>query len=203
MDYSLYRAINGLSGYSPLDHVARVLANDLSAVLIAVVAALFLIPWPRARCERRCGAVAATAAAAIALLINQPITNRGARAALHRSPRPRPSPGCALARSIVSQRPCNRGVCDRDRRVPLRPLGRDCSIRLGSAPGLRQGLRRHALSGRRRRRGSHRCRRRAAPLSPCAAARHGEHQPALFRAVGATPEDGEGSLLSGRPARAV
>jgi undecaprenyl-diphosphatase len=79
MDYSLYRAINGLSGYSPLDHVARVLANDLPAILIAVVAALFLVPWPRARLERRCGAVAATAAAAIALLISQPIAHTVAR----------------------------------------------------------------------------------------------------------------------------
>jgi undecaprenyl-diphosphatase len=80
MDYSLYRTINGLSGSSPLDEVVRALANNLPAAVIAVVAALFLIPWPRCRWQRRCGAVSATASAAIALLINQPIAHAVARA---------------------------------------------------------------------------------------------------------------------------
>jgi undecaprenyl-diphosphatase len=80
MDYSLYQTINGLSGWPPLDDVVRALANNLPVAVIAIVAALFLIPWPRRRWERRCGAVSATASAAIALLINQPIAHAVARA---------------------------------------------------------------------------------------------------------------------------
>jgi undecaprenyl-diphosphatase len=79
MDYFLYKAINGLSGSSFFDGLFRALANDLTPVLIALVAALFLLPWPRRRLARRCGAVTATAAAGIALLINQPIANAVAR----------------------------------------------------------------------------------------------------------------------------
>ena len=79
MDYSLYKAINGLSGSAFFDGLFRALANDLPAVIVAVVAALFLLPWRRERLARRCGAVTATAAAGIALLLNQPIAHAVAR----------------------------------------------------------------------------------------------------------------------------
>lgn len=75
MDYSLYKAINGLSGGSFADGLFKLLANDLPAVLVVLVAVVFLIPWPQRRQERRSGAVLATAAAALALLINQPIAH--------------------------------------------------------------------------------------------------------------------------------
>ena len=80
MDYSLYKAINGLSGGSSfIDHLFRTLADDLPALVVAIVAALFLLPWREDRLARRCGAVAATAAAGIALLISQPISQAVAR----------------------------------------------------------------------------------------------------------------------------
>ena len=75
MDYSLYRTVNGLSGESLPDHVFRVLANDLPAVLVVLVALTFLAPWGARRGERRRGAVLATAAAGLALLLNQPISH--------------------------------------------------------------------------------------------------------------------------------
>lgn len=80
MDYSLYKTINGLSGWPPADHFFKLVANDLSAVLIALVALVFLFPWRARRAERRRGAVLATASAALALLINQPIANAVDRA---------------------------------------------------------------------------------------------------------------------------
>lgn len=53
MDYSLYKTINGLSGGSFADGVFKALATDLPALLVALVALAFLIPWPRLRQERR------------------------------------------------------------------------------------------------------------------------------------------------------
>jgi undecaprenyl-diphosphatase len=73
MDYGLYKTINGLSGNSFADGLFEFLANDLAAVLVVLVALVFLIPWPQRRQERRSGAVLATASAGLALLINQPI----------------------------------------------------------------------------------------------------------------------------------
>src|SRR3954453_16626099 len=75
MDYSLFKTINGLSGNSFADGIFKFLANDLPAVLVIAVALVFLIPWPRRRAERRSGAVLATAAAGLGLLINQPIAH--------------------------------------------------------------------------------------------------------------------------------
>src|SRR4051794_3311132 len=75
MDYSLYKSINGLSGHSFSDGLFKLLANDLSAVLVVLVAMVFLFPWPQRRQARRSGAVLGTAAAGLALLINQPIAH--------------------------------------------------------------------------------------------------------------------------------
>jgi undecaprenyl-diphosphatase len=75
MDYSLYRAINGLTGNAFIDHVLRLLAKDLPAVLVLLVAVVFLLPWSARRWERRSGAVLATASAGLALLVNQPISH--------------------------------------------------------------------------------------------------------------------------------
>lgn len=75
MDYSLYKTINGLSGGSFADGLFKALANDLAAAMVVLVALVFLIPWRRRRRERREGAVLATAAAGLALLVNQPIAH--------------------------------------------------------------------------------------------------------------------------------
>lgn len=74
IDYDIYKGIDA-SGPHWVDEVFKFLANDLVAVMVAVVALLFLIPWNRLRQKRRRGAVLATAAAALALLIDQPIAN--------------------------------------------------------------------------------------------------------------------------------
>jgi len=75
MDYSLFKTINGWSGGSFTDGLFKILATDLPAVLVVVVALTFLIPWSRLRQERRSGAVLATASAGLALLLNQPIAH--------------------------------------------------------------------------------------------------------------------------------
>ena len=75
MDYNLFKAINGLSGGSVSDAVFKFFAQDIVTVLIVLVALTFLIPWRSRRSERRDGAVLATAAAGLALLINQPIAH--------------------------------------------------------------------------------------------------------------------------------
>src|SRR3954463_1431199 len=75
MDYSLYRDVNGLSGNSFFDGLNKLLANDLPAALVILVALVFVIPWAQRRAERRSGAVLATAAAGLGLLINQPIAH--------------------------------------------------------------------------------------------------------------------------------
>lgn len=79
MDYSLYKTINGLSGGSFADRLFELLAKDLPAVLVVLVALTFLIAWRGRREERRRGAVLATAAAGLALLVNQPIAHAVAR----------------------------------------------------------------------------------------------------------------------------
>ena len=73
VDYSLFKAVNGLSG-GPFDGVMRLVAGDLAAVLVVMVAAAFLWAGRDAR-ERRTGAVLATASAGLALLIAQPIAH--------------------------------------------------------------------------------------------------------------------------------
>lgn len=78
MDYTLYKTINGLSG-SPFDGFMRLCANDLPAVLVAIVALSFLIPGGRDMWARRRGAVLATASAGLALLIAQPISHAVSR----------------------------------------------------------------------------------------------------------------------------
>jgi undecaprenyl-diphosphatase len=75
MDYSLYKTINGLSGSAFADALFKLFANDLAAVLVVLVALVFLIPWSQRRQARRSGAVLATAAAGLGLLINQPIAH--------------------------------------------------------------------------------------------------------------------------------
>ena len=75
MDYSLYRTINGLSGASVPDALFKFLAKDLPAILVVLVAVVFLVPLARRRGPRRGGAVLATAGAALALLVNQPIAH--------------------------------------------------------------------------------------------------------------------------------
>jgi membrane-associated phospholipid phosphatase len=74
LDYAGYQAINGLSGASLTDHLLTFAATTLPLVIVAVVALAFLWPYGAGRAERRRGAVLATAAAAIALLVNQPIS---------------------------------------------------------------------------------------------------------------------------------
>lgn len=80
MDFDIYRA---LEAPRALDGVVRLVATGLPLALIAAVAALFLLPRSRARRERRLGAVLATAAAGLGLLVNQPLA--------HLLDRPRPN----------------------------------------------------------------------------------------------------------------
>ncbi|MCW3014134.1 MAG: phosphoesterase PA-phosphatase related protein [Solirubrobacterales bacterium] len=80
MDYSLYKTINGLTGNAFFDGLFTFVAHDFPVILVALVALTFLVPFADRRRERRSGAVLATASAAIALLINQPISHLVARA---------------------------------------------------------------------------------------------------------------------------
>lgn len=75
MDYTLYKDVNGLTGNGFADAVVKFIAQDLAIVMVALVALAFLAPWPARRAERRAGAVLATASAAVALLINQPLAH--------------------------------------------------------------------------------------------------------------------------------
>lgn len=75
MDYHLYRIVNGLTGNAFADHLLKLLATGLPAVLAAIVAVTFLIPWRARHDERRAGAVLGTAAAGLALLAAQPIAH--------------------------------------------------------------------------------------------------------------------------------
>lgn len=74
MDYSIYKAIDG-AGPDFLHGPMRFAANDLVFVIVAIVALTFLYPWRTHRLDRRIGAVMATAAGGVALLIVQPIAN--------------------------------------------------------------------------------------------------------------------------------
>ncbi len=74
MDYSIYKTIDG-AGPDFLHGPMRFAANDLVFVIVALVALTFLIPWRERRLERRIGAVMATAAGGLALLLVQPISN--------------------------------------------------------------------------------------------------------------------------------
>src|SRR3954453_21156540 len=53
MDYSLYKTINGLTGASVPDRLFTFLANEGAVILVVLVAATFLVPWPALRAERR------------------------------------------------------------------------------------------------------------------------------------------------------
>ena len=75
LDYSAYEAINGLTGNSLADGAMTFLTAALQVVMVGIVALTFLLPWAEKRRERRRGAVLATASAAIALLINQPVSH--------------------------------------------------------------------------------------------------------------------------------
>jgi undecaprenyl-diphosphatase len=75
MDYRLYRDINGLTGNSFIDGLFKILAKDLPAAMVVIVALTFLVPWAHRRWQRRDGAVLGTVSAGVALLINQPITH--------------------------------------------------------------------------------------------------------------------------------
>ena len=74
MDYRAFRLLNGLTGHS-LDGLFVLLAKDLAGVLMVLVALAFLVGGPR----RRAGAVLGTAAAALALLVSQPLSHAVAR----------------------------------------------------------------------------------------------------------------------------
>jgi membrane-associated phospholipid phosphatase len=74
MDYSIYKAIDG-TGPDFLHAPMRFAANDLVFVIVAIVALTFLFPWRTHRLDRRIGAVMATAAGGVALLLVQPIAN--------------------------------------------------------------------------------------------------------------------------------
>jgi undecaprenyl-diphosphatase len=74
MDYSIYKAIDG-TGPNFLHDPLKFAASDLVFVIVAMVALTFLIPWRAHRLERRTGAVLATAAAGLALLLVMPISN--------------------------------------------------------------------------------------------------------------------------------
>ena len=79
VDYSIYKAIDG-AGPDFLHAPMRFAANDLVFVIVALVALTFVVPWRERRLERRIGAVMATAAGGVALLLVQPISNAVERA---------------------------------------------------------------------------------------------------------------------------
>jgi undecaprenyl-diphosphatase len=74
MDFQIYKAIDA-RGPGFLHDLFKFFATDAVALIVIGVALLFLIPWRTNRVDRRRGAVAATAAAGLALLIAQPIAN--------------------------------------------------------------------------------------------------------------------------------
>jgi undecaprenyl-diphosphatase len=79
MDYALFRTVNGLTGTHWLDRLLTILTGDLPALLMLLVALTFLTAWRRHRAARQRGAVLGTASAALALLLNQPISHLVAR----------------------------------------------------------------------------------------------------------------------------
>ena len=76
VDYTLFKTINGWSGSSFADRVLTALAKDHPAVMVVLVALVFLVRWPERRQERRAGAVLATAAAGLAGLSGRPTSER-------------------------------------------------------------------------------------------------------------------------------
>lgn len=74
MDYRAFKLVNGLAGHSA-DGLFILLATGLPAVLMVLVALVFLVRWPRHRQVRRSGAVLGTVSAGLALLISQPISH--------------------------------------------------------------------------------------------------------------------------------
>src|SRR3954452_11549942 len=79
VDYSLFKDVNGLSGSEPFDSIFKFAANDLTYVILALVALTFLVPWRRRRVQRRRGPVAATVSSALGLLLVVPISSAVAR----------------------------------------------------------------------------------------------------------------------------
>lgn len=79
MDYTLYHDVDA-AGPHWLDDLLAWLATNLPAVIVAIVALLFLVPWTGERLPRRQGAVTGTIAAALALAVNQPIASAVDRA---------------------------------------------------------------------------------------------------------------------------
>ena len=75
MDFTLFKLVNGLSGEAFADAAVTFLARDLAAILVGLIALVFLAGWSRRRAARRNGAVLATAAAAVALELNQPLAH--------------------------------------------------------------------------------------------------------------------------------
>lgn len=71
VDYTLFRQVNGLTGNSAVDDLLILATKYLPVVLVAVVALTFLWGWRRHRERRRAGAVLATAAAGLALAVDQ------------------------------------------------------------------------------------------------------------------------------------
>lgn len=80
MDFRLYELINGLSGNAIADRLFELVADELSIVLMALVALTFLVRWSRHQTERRSGAVLGSAAATASLLVAQPIAHAVDRA---------------------------------------------------------------------------------------------------------------------------
>jgi undecaprenyl-diphosphatase len=78
MDYRAFKLVNGLAGHS-LDGLFRLLATDLAAVMIALVALVFVVRWSRRREARRAGALLGAISAALALTAVQPLSHAIAR----------------------------------------------------------------------------------------------------------------------------
>ena len=78
MDYRAFKLVNGLAGHS-LDGLFSLLATDLAAVMVAIVALVFLVRWSRRREARRAGALLGTISAALALTAVQPLSHAIAR----------------------------------------------------------------------------------------------------------------------------
>jgi undecaprenyl-diphosphatase len=79
MDFQIYKAVDA-KGPDFLHSIFKFFATDAVVVIVIGVALLFLIPWRMHRTDRRRGALMATAAAGLALLIAQPIADAVDRA---------------------------------------------------------------------------------------------------------------------------
>jgi undecaprenyl-diphosphatase len=78
VDYRAFKLVNGLAGHS-LDGLFSLLATDLAAVMVGLVALIFLVRWSRRREARRAGALLGTISAALALAAVQPFSHAIAR----------------------------------------------------------------------------------------------------------------------------